>query len=61
MNKVVGLVRVDMLGHEGHELVPQLLYLGAEIEIQLALLRIFSTSLQPSSAIGRARLPASRA
>src|SRR5262245_40526182 len=55
------LVRVDVLGHESDELVPQLLYLGAEIKIQLALLRIFSTSPQPSSAIGRARLPASRA
>src|SRR5262249_36548746 len=55
------LVRMDVLGREGHEPLPQLLHFRAVVEVHAALRRIFSTCFQPSSAIGRARLPASRA
>src|SRR5439155_11362572 len=55
------LVRVDVLVHEREQLFPQLLHLRRVIEVHAALLRIFSTCFQPSSAIGRARMPASRA
>src|SRR5512134_3288622 len=55
------LVRIDMLGHEASELLPQLLHLGRIVEVHAALLKIFSTCCQPSCAMGFARMPASRA
>ena len=53
------LVRVDVLLHERADALAELLYLGRVIEVHAALLRIFSTCCQPSSAIGLAREPAS--
>src|SRR3954463_14413328 len=55
------LLRIDVLGHEVGDALAQLLHPGRVIEVQAALLRIFSTCFQPSSAIGLARMPASRA
>src|SRR5207245_11419962 len=55
------LVRVAVLVHDREQPFPQLLHLRRVIEVHAALLTIFSTCLQPSSAIGRARMPASRA
>src|SRR5207247_8316292 len=53
------LVWIDVLLHERVDALAQLLHLGRVIEVHAALLRIFSTCCQPSSAIGRARDPAS--
>src|SRR5205823_950169 len=55
------LIGVDVLRHESTEATAQLLDLRRVIEVHAALRNIFSTCRQPSSAIGRARAPASRA
>src|SRR3981081_1511212 len=58
---VAPVVGLYWLVHEGVEPFPELLHLGRVIEVHAALLSILSTCFQPSSAIGFARMPASRA
>src|SRR6185295_13009212 len=53
------LVRVDVLVHEGDELLTQLLDLRRVVEAHAALLRIFSACCQPSCASGTVLLAAS--
>src|SRR5207244_730964 len=53
------LVRIDVLLHERADALAELLHLGRVIEVHAALLSIFSTCCQASSAIGFAREPAS--
>src|SRR5262249_49858793 len=55
------LVRIDVLAHERAHALAQVLHRGRVIEVHAALLNIFSTWRQPSSAMGRARAPVSRA
>src|SRR3954471_9293385 len=53
------LVRMDVLVHEGGELLAQLLDLRRVVEVHAALLRIFSACCQPSSASDTVLLAAS--
>src|SRR4051812_50099547 len=53
------LVGMDVLVHEGGELLAQLLDLRGVVEVHAALLRIFSACCQPRSASGTVLLAAS--
>src|SRR5262245_3698771 len=55
------LVGIDVLFHEGGDLLAQVLHLRGVVEIHAALLRIFSACCQPNSASGTVLLADSAA